>query len=114
VLGDPRAVRIVPGFRQFNIQYFAGSLPDYKILVVYDVLLKTERCGYPSCIPPACDAAGFIDFSGRQIFIRFLGKHTVGFTMEDTLPHEMAHAATDGEHGDNWQGEMVRLKGAGR
>jgi hypothetical protein len=32
--------------------------------------------------------------------------------MSEFLTLEKAHAATDGEHGDNWQGEMVCLKGA--
>ncbi len=35
-------------FQEFNIQYFAGSLPDYKIVVVCDVWFwETERWGYP-------------------------------------------------------------------
>jgi hypothetical protein len=29
--------------------------------------------------------------------------------MEAFLIHEMAHAATDGEHGSAWQAEMARL-----
>src|SRR5262249_4545742 len=86
-------------FRQLNSQYFAGRLPDYKILVVYDVWYwETERCGYPPLSPPVCDATGFIDFVGRQIFIRFLAHHTSGCTMQEILIHEMAHAATSGEH----------------
>jgi hypothetical protein len=35
------------------------------------------------------------------------------FDHGEYLIHEMAHAATDGEHGDNWQAEMARLKGLG-
>jgi hypothetical protein len=95
-------------FQTFNRQYFAGRLPDYRILVVYDVWYwETERCGYPPFFPPAAEAHGFIDFDGRQIFIRFLAGV---LTMPQTLIHEMAHAATDGDHGDNWKGEMSRLK----
>ena len=101
-------------FQQFNIRYFAGRLRAYKILVVYDVWYwETKRCGYPPCFPPACEAVGFIDFAGRQILIRFLGYHTCGFTMAESLTHEMAHAATDGDHGPNWRTEMARLKGLG-
>jgi hypothetical protein len=101
-------------FQKFNIRYFAGRLPDYKIRVVYDVWYwETERCEYPPCFPSADEAAGFIDFAGRQIFIRFLAVHTCGMTMAEFLTHEMAHAATDGDHGANWQAEMVRLKGLG-
>jgi hypothetical protein len=101
-------------FQRFNIRYFAGGLPDYKIRVVYDVWYwETERCGYPKFFPPACEAVGFIDFAGRQIFIRFLGFHSGGLTMAEHLTHEMAHAATDGDHGANWQAEMDRLKALG-
>jgi len=63
-------------FQQFNIRYFAGRLRAYKILLVYDVWYwETKRCGYPPSFPPACEAVGFIDFTGRQISIRFLGHH---------------------------------------
>jgi hypothetical protein len=95
-------------FRTFNRQYFAGRLPDYRILVVYDVWYwETERLRIPPCFPPANEAHGFIDFAGRQILIRFLAGPV---TMPQTLIHEMAHAATDGDHGDNWKDEMSRLK----
>jgi hypothetical protein len=33
--------------------------------------------------------------------------------MVESLIHEMAHAATDGGHGDNWQVEMARPKRLG-
>jgi hypothetical protein len=33
--------------------------------------------------------------------------------MEGTLVHEMAHAATTGEHDEEWVKEMVGLKAAG-
>jgi hypothetical protein len=95
-------------FEQFNFRYFASRLPDYKILVVYDIWYwETKRCGYPRFFPPACEAVGFIDSAGRQIFIRFLGHYTGGLTMADSLIHEMAHAATDGDHGCNWRAEMA-------
>jgi len=101
-------------YRQFNTQYFGGRLPDYKILVVYDVWYwETERCGYPPCDPSVPDADGFIDFSGRQIFIRFLAHQTTCPAMEEILLHEMAHAATSGEHDAKWLEEMERLKGLG-
>jgi hypothetical protein len=50
-----------------------------------------------------------IDFAGRGT----LGYHTGGSTMAEFLTHEMAHAATDGDHGANWRTEMARLKGLG-
>jgi hypothetical protein len=33
--------------------------------------------------------------------------------MEETLIHEMAHAATNGNHDEEWLHEMIRLKAAG-
>jgi hypothetical protein len=33
--------------------------------------------------------------------------------MAEHLTHEMAHAATDGDHGVDWQTEMAPLKGLG-
>ena len=101
-------------FEDFNKQCFAGRLPNYKILVVYDIWhWETERLGYPWFDPPACEAGGFIDFAGRQIFLRFLADHIFGWTMAEFLIHEMAHAATDGAHDANWQTEMLRLKAMG-
>jgi hypothetical protein len=101
-------------FDTFNARYFSGRLPDYKILVVYDVWhWEIERCGYPPFIPPAAEAFGFIDFPARQIFLRFLANYKSGLQMSQSLIHEMAHAATDGDHGDAWRAEMVRLKELG-
>jgi hypothetical protein len=99
-------------FHEFKNRYFGGRLPEYKIRVVYDVWHWEERCGNPIS-PPVYDSIGFIDFPGRQIFIRFLGQHTIGCTMAETLVHEMGHAATDAGHGDNWLAEMKRLKRLG-
>jgi hypothetical protein len=101
-------------FDDFNRRYFEGRLPDYKILVVYDAWYwSTERCGLREELPPAFDSLGFIDEEGRQIFIRFHTELECGLTMVNTLIHEMAHAATDGDHGNNWQAEMARLKALG-
>jgi hypothetical protein len=33
--------------------------------------------------------------------------------LEGTLIHEMAHAATNGDHSEEWLNEMARLKAAG-
>jgi len=102
-------------FQAFNVQYFAGQLPDYKILVVYDVWFwETQVFGIS--LPsrrPLYEASGFIDFEGRVILIRFLPHLTCGISMVGTLLHEMAHAASDGDHGENWQSEMARLKQLG-
>jgi hypothetical protein len=105
-----QSARFQKMFETFNKQYFAGRLPNYRIRAVFDVWYwETKRCGYPPCYPPAFGAAGFIDFKGRQIFIRF-PPHEAGFTMTEILLHEMAHTAAGGEHGEQWKREMARLK----
>jgi hypothetical protein len=102
-------------FQRFNIRYFAGRLSYYRVRVVYDIWYwETVQCGHPEIFPPATEELSFLDFPGRQIFIRFLGFHTYGLTMAESLIHQMAHAATGGDYGDNWQAEMDRLKGLGR
>jgi hypothetical protein len=98
-------------YRTFNTQYFGGRLPEYRVLVVYDVWYwETQRYGYSPVYPPAADAFGIIDFEGRRILVRFRPHFTSDGSMPGTLLHEMAHAATDGGHGDAWENEMARLK----
>jgi hypothetical protein len=101
-------------FHAFNDQYFEGRLPDYRILVVYSVYYwEVFHCGYSQPLLSAVSSWGFIDFRGKQIFMRFLPHSSSGWTMPGILLHEMAHAATDGEHGEDWQSEMSRLKRLG-
>jgi hypothetical protein len=101
-------------FQRFNIRYFAGRLSYYRVRVVYDVWFwETVHCGQPEIFPPATEDLSFIDFPGRQIFIRFLGFHTRGLTMAESLIHQMANAAIRGGIGANWQAEMARLKDLG-
>ena len=98
-------------FRKFNLRYFAGRLPEYRVFVVYDVWYwETTRCGYQPTFPSAFEGAGFVDFAQRRIFIRFLPNLSDGWTMAATLLHEMAHAATGGDHDEYWISEMSRLK----
>jgi hypothetical protein len=95
-------------FQRFNLLYFDGRLPDYRIRVVYDVLYwKTNRCG-----DPGSEETGFVDSAGRQIFIRFLAFHLGGYSMAEWLIHEMALVATNGP-GPKWGREMERLQKAG-
>jgi hypothetical protein len=97
-------------FGTFNNRYFSGRLPDYKILVVYDVRYwAIERCGYPRGVPFSAEASSFVDLPARQIFIRYLAHYTRGQRMEEALIRQMAHAATDGDHGDAWKAEMKRV-----
>ena len=100
-------------FQLFNVQYFRGRLPEYRIHVVFDVLFwETERCGYSLPFPAPVSPLGFIDFKQQQIFIRFRTP-SADSTMPGTLIHEMARAATDGGHNDNWIREIARLEAAG-
>jgi hypothetical protein len=52
---------------------------------------------------------GLIRFEERRIYLRY----TSSLPMEQTLIHEMAHAATNGDHDRPWLYEMARLKAAG-
>jgi hypothetical protein len=97
-------------FDRFNDRYFAGSLTGYKVLVVYDLWHWETEHAYAPSGRPLEDGWGYVDFPERRIFIRFVADAT---TMIETLTHEMAHAATNGEHGDAWQTEMARLKQLG-
>jgi hypothetical protein len=103
-------------FETFNRQYFAGRLPEYKILVVYDVWYwQTVRCGYlPSFGRPLFETPGFVDFPGRQIFIRYLARYTRMLTMPQSLIREMADAATNGKGRlAAWEAEMARVRRLG-
>jgi hypothetical protein len=94
-------------FRAFNLKYFSGRLPEYRILVVYDVTdWKAKLLGDPDS-PYA--VTGFIDFSGRRIVIRVRAGLVPRATIQGTLLYEMVHAATYGEHGDLWKAEIARL-----
>ena len=95
-------------FQAFNVKYFSGRLPEYRILVVFDVpYWQTERLGYQVSEPYA--VRGFIDFSGRIILVGVRAGLIPGATIQGTLLYEMVHAATDGEHGDLWKAEIARL-----
>ena len=90
-------------FRSFNKTYFAGLLPEYEVLVVYDIdVWAREVSRDPS--------SGYIDLERRRIFIRLTNPRNL---MECTLIHEMAHASGDPSHGDKWISEMRRLRGLG-
>ena len=74
------------------------------MLVVFDLHTVADEpiyCGHVS--------SGLIRFEERRIYIRY----TEADSMQETLVHEMAHAATSGKHDERWQAEMARLKTAG-
>jgi hypothetical protein len=52
---------------------------------------------------------GLIRFEEQCIYIRYTNNES----MEHAIIHEIAHAATNGDHGEEWLNEMVRLKNAG-
>ena len=55
---------------------------------------------------------GHCDDETKRISIR-LSVHTNDRGVRATLVHEMAHAATSGDHDEVWLSEMLRLKKAG-
>ena len=83
-------------FQQFNAQYFAGKLPSYSIRAVERITDLGED-GFCNC---------------RRKLIKILRS----LSDEDAIScllHEMAHAATSGNHGMPWKREMIRLREAG-
>ena len=91
-------------FDSFNQKYFSGALDRYQVLVVFDLHTVADEPVYDGSV-----SSGLIRFEERQIYIRY----TDAEDMQGTLVHEMAHAATSGEHDQRWEAEMVRLKRAG-
>jgi hypothetical protein len=91
-------------FDEFNGWYFSGKLPDYHVHVVFDLHRAAKEP-----VSGGAVSSGLILFEERCIYLRY----TNSPHMEETLIHEMAHAATTSEHGQEWLSEMVRLKAAG-
>jgi hypothetical protein len=89
-------------FREFNHRYFAGSLPEYQVRVVYDI-------GYWAGPPFHEGAMGIHQPELRRILIRIAHDHSV---MVSILLYEMARAAAAGEH-DRLLHEMRRLRNIG-
>src|ERR1700747_1760389 len=78
-------------FLDFNHEYFADRLPAYDIRVVFDIETFAKE-------PVELGAVfnGLIRFEEQCIYVRYTDKAT----MEHYLIHEMAHAATDADHGE--------------
>jgi hypothetical protein len=92
-------------YREFNQRYFEARLPEYSVHVVFDLDEFANE-------PPIYDGStsdGLIRFEERCIYVRYMGWRS----MEEILIHEMAHAATTGDHDQQWLTEMGRLKEAG-
>jgi len=91
-------------YREFNVRYFAARLPEYTVRVVFDVHKSAHEPVYDGSV-----SSGLIRYQERCIYLRY----TKSFPIEAILIHEMAHAATQGDHGEEWLTEMRRLKAAG-
>jgi len=91
-------------FDSFNRKYFSGALDRYRVRIVFDLHTVANEPVYGGHI-----SSGLIRFEERRIYIRY----TEADLMQGTLIHEMAHAATSGEHDERSRAEMVRFKIAG-
>jgi hypothetical protein len=91
-------------FDSFNQKYFSGALDRYSVHVVFDLHTVANEPVYDGHV-----SSGLIRFEERRIYIRY----TDIDLMQGTLIHEMAHAATSGEHDERWLAEMLRLKTEG-
>ena len=83
-------------FKRFNEEYFDGKLPRYRIQVVNSISSKLHPLGH-------CNR--------RRRLIRI--REAEEGSMIETLIHEMAHAATNDNHGPIWKEEMNRLHTVG-
>ena len=90
-------------FREFNARYCSGRLPPYEVRVVFDLHMVANEPIYMGSV-----SSGLIRFNECCLYMRY----TRDFCMAATLVHEMAHAATSGEHDEEWLNEMKRLKDA--
>jgi hypothetical protein len=86
-------------FDSFNQNYFFGALDRYQVRVVFDLHTVAREPGYGGHV-----SGGLIRFEERRIFIRY----TDADFMQETLLHEVAHAATMGNMtsggGMKWRG----------
>ena len=83
-------------FARYNQEFWSGRLAGWKALA------RDDHNGL----------YGFTDDKQRQVYIR-LSVHPDDHELRATLIHEMAHAATNLDHGRTWRKEMVRLKREG-
>jgi hypothetical protein len=91
-------------FRNFNREYFAERLPLYDVRVVFDIETFAVEP-----VEPGRVFDGLIRVGEQCIYIRYTDKAS----MDHAIIHEMAHAATNDDHDEEWLNEMVRLKNAG-
>jgi hypothetical protein len=95
---------LVDIYHEFNRRYFPSRLPEYHVRVVFDLHTVANEPVYGGSV-----SSGLIRFNERCIYLRYTKSPPMG----GTLIHEVAHAATNGDHGEEWLAEMWRLKEAG-
>ena len=84
-------------FKRYNKRFWQGGLDNWTV--------DTDESH--------CEGLyGHCDGKGRTIHVR-VSAHTSDRSVRATLVHEMAHAATNGDHGTQWRREIERLKAAG-
>jgi hypothetical protein len=94
-------------FEIFNLRYFEGRLPKHVVQVVIDVnYWANEYFFNGNCLDDF--SSGYIDEANKRIYLRKGDQ-----PLEGLLLHEMGHAATTGEHDDEWYTEMRRLSALG-
>jgi hypothetical protein len=93
-------------FDSWNRKYFSGALDRYQVRVVFDLHTVANEP-----VDGGEVSSGLIRFEERRIYIRYTLDEDV--SMQGTLLHEMAHAATSGKHDQRWRAEMARLKTVG-
>ncbi len=100
----PASARFQSLFDYWNDGFFSNRLPRYCVRVVFDIHTFADEP-----VPEIGACSGLIRFAERCIYIR----HEEERMMQGMLVHEMAHAATNGEHDEPWNAEMRRLSQAG-
>jgi hypothetical protein len=98
------SARLQELFDEWNAVYFWNRLPKYSIRVVFDIHTFAQEP-----VPDIGACSGLIRVAEQYIYIRYEEEEL----MRGMLVHEMAHAATDGNHDEPWNTEMRRLSQAG-
>jgi hypothetical protein len=88
-------------YREFNVRFFAGSLPGYVVKVFHNFPL-------PIPITPSNVCRNQM----RTGWLAFTYNGWPDSMIEDLL-HKMAHISTDSDHGLAWQREMERIRQMG-
>src|SRR6056297_1010437 len=58
-------------------------------------------------VEDSTDSNGFCDRENQRLLI---GRETADYSRRVLLIHEIAHAVSDDDHNERWQGEMTRVR----